>query len=66
MGYDISQEVIDKAKKQFQNIDFFVGDAFKELTDSSKQFDVIIATEVIEHLENYESFFRNCKKICKP
>lgn len=63
--YDLSSEVIYKAQKKFWHENYFIGDVFETLKDSDEKFDVIIATELIEHIDDYDSFFSNCKKLSK-
>lgn len=65
LWYDLSSESILKAKESFWNDNYFVWDVFEEFKNSTEKFDVIIATELIEHIDDYDSFFSNCKKLCK-
>lgn len=58
-GIDISREAIFSAKKKFGN--FFHNKDIKDLSNFEK-YDVIIATEVIEHLINPKEFLQDCKK----
>ena len=66
IGIDISDEAITYSKNNFSaaNIEFQKGDCCKTgFPDSS--FDVIIAFELIEHLEQYEDFIKEMGKILK-
>jgi 2-polyprenyl-6-hydroxyphenyl methylase/3-demethylubiquinone-9 3-methyltransferase len=67
-GLDISRSGIEQAKKHFENVEFFTGDATGDLTTVFRpaQFDVIISTEVIEHVYNPRGLLRNCFQLLKP
>jgi 2-polyprenyl-3-methyl-5-hydroxy-6-metoxy-1,4-benzoquinol methylase len=59
---DIASTPIKFAKENFG--DFFYNTELKEyLKVYNEKFDLIIATEVIEHLENPNEFLRDCKKL---
>lgn len=51
VGIDLSQVVVDKARKRYGDL-FMCGDIIKGLPDQVSLFDIIICTEVIEHVEN--------------
>ncbi|EHQ34388.1 polysaccharide pyruvyl transferase family protein [Methanoplanus limicola] len=55
-GCDFSSEKIEKCKKIYQMDSFFVHDIYSLLNNL---FDVIICTEVLEHLENPENALKN-------
>lgn len=66
-GIDISSTAISRAKKVaddsgFKNMDFFVGDVVNKETWPQKlkdmKFDIVISSEVLEHLENPERFIK--------
>lgn len=38
----------------------------EELVTKKKQFDVVLALEVVEHVDNYPEFLQNCMKLLKP
>ena len=67
-GLDISVSAIEVAKKQFPDIRFFVGDATTDLNSvlGHQEFDVIISTEVIEHVYNPRGLVRNAFALLKP
>lgn len=56
---DISKESITMAKKSFWNF-YILGDITDKNTRIQENFDVIIATELIEHIDNFDSFFNKC------
>jgi SAM-dependent methyltransferase len=71
-------QIIKKLRKLgFKNIDYYdIEDKFdgkvkimdfnKELKFKNNSFDLVISTEVIEHLENKYLFFKEIKRILKP
>ena len=62
LGIDISKNAIEFAKGQFGN--YYVNVDLKDL-DANEKFDLIIATELIEHLPNPLQFLEMCKKHLK-
>lgn len=58
-GVDISEEVIDYAKNNYQmnNLSFIIGNICEYKTDNL--YDVIICFETIEHIENYQKALLN-------
>lgn len=57
-GYDISQYQIEKNKLQGLPFDFRVAD-FNGRVDVSSKFDIIICSELIEHLKDWKSSLQN-------
>lgn len=58
-GYDISPQAYDISKhKTNEKLHFLLSDFLKEERAS---FDLILAIDIIEHLENYYDFLRNIK-----
>jgi cyclopropane fatty-acyl-phospholipid synthase-like methyltransferase len=58
-GYEISPQAFEICKtKQRQNLKFFLQDFFSEDTP---MFDVLMAIDVFEHIENYFDFLRKFK-----
>jgi ubiquinone/menaquinone biosynthesis C-methylase UbiE len=66
-GGDISKETILSAKKSFKNkkIKFEVIDA-TNMEFPSKYFDVVVSFETIEHLERWDLFVEEVKRVLKP
>lgn len=58
IGYDISQKSIMEAKKNNarQNIYYFVGEAIHDMP--KEQFDVVICSNILEHLFDPQEFLR--------
>jgi len=68
-GSDLSPTGIEIARKTFPNINFFLADAQSFYTDflnAVGPVDVIISTEVIEHIYDPRAFLRNCFRLLKP
>jgi len=63
-GLDFSKEVIKEMKKQFPDIDYKVGNALKT-PYSDNYFDVVMAGELIEHIENPDDLVKEMSRICK-
>ena len=62
IGIDYLDEEVEKLKKLGYDIRF--GDVTKPLP-LTVQFDVIVAGDLIEHLTNFEGFFKNCSRLLK-
>ena len=59
IGIDINRDAVKKANTYgFKNVIY--GDA--QDFDLRKKFDIIFAGDLIEHLTNFEGFFKSCKK----
>lgn len=68
-GVDFSATGIAFAKKNFPEIEFFVADAAasgEDIFDRVGHADVIISTEVIEHIYLPRDFLRNIHSLLKP
>ncbi len=63
VAIDLSPENIRLAKERFSapNVEYRVGDATKEL--GREKFDVIVLSNVLEHLDNRVLFLRQLRKI---
>jgi ubiquinone/menaquinone biosynthesis C-methylase UbiE len=62
VGIDISQNMIDAARKQFPAIDFVCCPA--ENIDLDKKFDVIIMSNLIGYLVDIQAVFEGLDKVC--
>ncbi len=59
-GYDISPQAFEICRKKVKpNLHFFLKDL---LDDEAVEFDVVMAIDVFEHVENYFGFLRKLKK----
>ena len=63
-GIDISEVAIKKARKQFPQFNFMVADATK-LPFDDKEFDCVVCSEVIEHIENRGKALSEIKRVLK-
>jgi len=63
-GVDLYREAIQQATKLYPNIHFKVADAHK-LPFKEKTFDLIICTEVLEHVDDPETVFLEIKRVLK-
>lgn len=62
LGLDISQKAIDYAIKMYG--DFYIcADIFEYSKKNSNKFDIVILTEVIEHVTNPIEFLKEIKKL---
>lgn len=62
-GADISNNIIEKIRKEMSSVSFSVLDIQKERLD--KTFDLVTAIDILEHLENDEHALSNIHKMCK-
>jgi 2-polyprenyl-6-hydroxyphenyl methylase/3-demethylubiquinone-9 3-methyltransferase len=67
-GVDFSLSGIELARRSYPSIDFQVGDVSDPEFDHPLigQFDLVISTEVVEHLYLPRHFARNCFRLLKP
>ena len=49
-GIDRNSESIERAKREFPDIDFKIGDVTKGLNIPDKSYDIVIESELLEHL----------------
>ena len=67
IGIDIVEEVINEANKKYSNdkCSFILGDALA-LPFEDNQFDTVISFENIEHVNDYEVYLKEMKRVLKP
>ncbi len=63
-GIDISVEGVASARRDFG--DFYEAKDLMEMTSDEGRFDLIIATELIEHVVNPSAIIEKAKKLLKP
>ncbi|MCK4744785.1 class I SAM-dependent methyltransferase [Candidatus Parcubacteria bacterium] len=63
-AFDISEQALENAKKILPNNNFFQGD-ITDIKLPSNDYDLIIALEILEHLENPEAALRELKRATK-
>jgi 2-polyprenyl-3-methyl-5-hydroxy-6-metoxy-1,4-benzoquinol methylase len=64
-GSDVAVNIVKLNKQKFINMDFFNHDFNKVITHEEK-FDIIIAGEIIEHLENTDIFLESLQALLAP
>jgi 2-polyprenyl-3-methyl-5-hydroxy-6-metoxy-1,4-benzoquinol methylase len=68
-GSDLSPSGIEIARKTFPGINFFLADGqslYADFLSTVGPVDVVISTEVVEHLYDPRGFLRNCFELLKP
>lgn len=63
-GGDLSPVAVERNQKRLPGMKFHVLDVQKQALDA--RFDLIVCSEVIEHLEDREAAFRNLAKMLQP
>ncbi len=64
VGVDSSQDMIDKAKEQFRNIEFMVCDALA--LPFENEFDVVFSNAVFHWISDHDALLKNIYKVLKP
>ena len=64
VGVDSSQSMIDKAKKQFSNIEFKICDALA--LPFEHEFDVVFSNAVFHWISDHNTLLKNIHKVLKP
>lgn len=64
IGVDASQDMIDKAKEQFGNIEFRVCDALA--LPFEKEFDAVFSNAVFHWINNHDLLLKNIRRALKP
>ena len=64
-GCDISEKVINANKDLFKNVSFEVLDITKETYPAVRTFDLVISSEVIEHVDDWRSAVKNLSLMSK-
>lgn len=65
VGCDISEKMLEIARKKFANVEFHKADAY-DLPFEDKSFDVVVALFVVVHLRDLEKAFDEMYRILKP
>lgn len=65
-GFDISDDGIQIALKSYPGVHFEIHSIYDDLTELFDPVDVVIASEVIEHLYFPQRFLDNIYKVIKP
>jgi len=64
-GIDLSEEAIGIARSHYPNVTYIAGDLYKNHF-SENSFDVVVAQEVIPHVQDQERFLEIIRAILKP
>lgn len=65
-GCDISDLVIERNKNIFKSVEFFVCNLGVKRNIKGKKYDVVVCSEVIEHVKNWRLLLNNLKELLKP
>lgn len=65
-GCDISDLVIERNKKTFKDLDFFVCNLGERQNFKGRKYDAVVCSEVIEHVKNWGLLINNLKRFLKP
>ncbi len=66
VGIDISSDGIDIARKAYSNCRFETRSVYADLSDLMDDVDVVISSEVIEHLYSPQTFIKNMFSVVRP
>jgi ubiquinone/menaquinone biosynthesis C-methylase UbiE len=64
-GIDISDKMVEVAKREFRDIDFRVGTALK-LPHGNAEFDAVVAFLVMGHIKDWKKAFAEVFRVLKP
>lgn len=64
-AFDISEKVIEEAKRQNENITFRVGDIYHISPCFPGKYDLLVCSEVLEHLEEPERALKELLRVCR-
>jgi len=64
-GCDISSEVIRRNKLRFPHAQFEQIDLAKQVWPNGRRFDLIVCSEVLEHVDDWEAAVDNLAKMCR-
>ncbi|MFC1662545.1 class I SAM-dependent methyltransferase [Patescibacteria group bacterium] len=65
-GIDISRQAIQYGRKNFPQLHLRVGDIQKKTQFASKQFEVITAFDVLEHVPKINNVIQEVRRLLKP
>lgn len=65
-GIDLSKDGIELAQNNYPNTEFIVHSVYEDLTDLGTDFDLVISSEVIEHLYYPKKFLQNAWLALRP
>jgi len=65
MGLDCAPEAIEEARRRYGSVAFLEGSC-EQMPLEAARFDLVVAFEVIEHLDDWRAFLRECVRVLKP
>lgn len=67
VGFDVAREAIDDARSRFSRAGLhFTVASGGSMPFATEAFDLVVAFEVIEHLEDQRGFLKECARVLKP
>jgi len=67
LGIDIAEEAVDHARKHYQSPNLrFERASCLEIPEADASFDLVVAFEIIEHLEDWPGFLREMRRVLAP
>jgi len=64
-GIDLSKTLIKLAKEQAQEVEFKVGDIVKKLPYKNSEFDIVLSSLVLGHLDSWDNVLEEINRILK-
>jgi SAM-dependent methyltransferase len=66
VGFDTSAAVLEAARERFPNVRFALGTTVAEMTEDLGRADLVLMTDVIEHIEDDRGFAEEMVAACRP
>lgn len=66
LGIDLSENMLEQAKKNYPQLDFKVGDVSKCLGDLGNDFDIVFSNACIQWVPNHHEILKQMMNILKP
>lgn len=64
-GIDVSTEAVNKATRRYGQY-YFAGDIFRHADETNERYDLVIMTELIEHVPNITEFIHVAHRLMNP
>ncbi len=64
VGVDLSQRMLEEARRKHPHLTFLEADAI--FFDTDERFDYIIVNNLLEYVEDIQGLFRTCRRLLKP
>lgn len=62
-GIDFSEPLVDFGRKKYPEINFVLSDLNSSLPFATQSFDLIILSDIIEHINDLDKFFRELQRV---